>query len=107
MSEKNALPLVPRRSSWNLGILLGAVIIGWSSYTILYMPLDVMPDVTETDLTVVAPNETSVGCPQISPLFPKTHADLDATLDSLYRSDTFKLGAYELLGGAVRTNQVI
>ncbi|KAG7444330.1 carboxypeptidase S [Guyanagaster necrorhizus] len=62
-----------------------------------------MPDVTETDLTVVAPNETSVGCPQISPLFPKTHADLDATLDSLYRSDTFKLGAYELLGGAINT----
>ncbi len=103
MSEKNAVPWVPRRSSWNLGVLLGAVIIGWGSYTMLYKALDAMgPDLSELDLTVVAPNETSVGCPQISPLFPKAHGDVDATLDSLYRSDTFKLEAYELLGGAVR-----
>ncbi|PBK99207.1 carboxypeptidase S [Armillaria gallica] len=103
MSEKNAVPWVPRRSSWNLGALLGAVIIGWGSYTMLYKALDAMePDLSELDLTVVAPNETSVGCPQISPLFPKAHSDIDATLDSLYRSDTFKLKAYELLGGAVR-----
>ncbi|KAK0188759.1 hypothetical protein F5146DRAFT_933624 [Armillaria mellea] len=61
------------------------------------------PDLSElVDLTVVAPNETSLGCPQISPLFPKAHADVDATLDLLYRSDTFKLEAYALLGGAVR-----
>ncbi|KAK0497225.1 hypothetical protein EDD18DRAFT_1161183 [Armillaria luteobubalina] len=104
MSEKNTMPLVPRRSSWNLGVLLGALVIGWGSYTLLYKSVDTTaPDLSElVDLTVLAPNETSVGCPQISPLFPKKHADVDATLDSLYRSDTFKLEAYELLGGAVR-----
>ena len=46
--------------------------------------------------------ESSPLCPQSSPLSPDAHGDLFNSLESLYSTDSFKLHAYESLGGAVR-----
>jgi Gly-Xaa carboxypeptidase len=40
-------------------------------------------------------------CPQVDALLPDTHSALLATLNGVYKTEEFKLGVYEKLGGAV------
>ncbi|KAF7356683.1 Carboxypeptidase S [Mycena venus] len=40
-------------------------------------------------------------CPQVHALLPKTHSELFAVLEEVYKTEEFKLGAYDKLSGAV------
>ncbi|THH20461.1 hypothetical protein EW146_g918 [Bondarzewia mesenterica] len=41
-------------------------------------------------------------CPQVDPISPEVHAELADKLDETFRTQEYKLWAYENLGGAVR-----
>ena len=52
---------------------------------------DVLPVDAHTDL-----------CPQVEPLHPSAHADLDATLMALYATEEFQTKAFGKLSGAIQ-----
>ena len=52
---------------------------------------DVLPVDAHTDL-----------CPQVEPLHPSAHADLDATLIALYATEDFQTKAFGKLSGAIQ-----
>ncbi|KIK60455.1 hypothetical protein GYMLUDRAFT_168042 [Collybiopsis luxurians FD-317 M1] len=41
-------------------------------------------------------------CPQVPPLFPTQHAELNAQLNKRYSSETFRLSSYQFLGDAIQ-----
>lgn len=41
-------------------------------------------------------------CPQVSPLYPNAHHDIDLALEQLYRTDEFQLRVADNLGAIVR-----
>ncbi|ESK94909.1 gly-x carboxypeptidase [Moniliophthora roreri MCA 2997] len=98
MMEKAAAPHLFAGLPWKRLALTGALLIGAVLYQIGVLD---KPDWTIQLLSQGYP-ESSLTCPQVSPLFPSSHARLDAQLDELYHTDAFKLNAYKLLGGAVR-----
>lgn len=87
------------------GILCLAGVLG----IILVYPRRFWPDKSTRPTASLQPTSFSVDggyeselCPQAKPLFPSRHRILDERLDEVFANETFKLKAYEALGGAIR-----
>ncbi|TCD69101.1 hypothetical protein EIP91_008743 [Steccherinum ochraceum] len=59
-------------------------------------------DIQHSKPTVHPEWSKDASCPQAAPISPSLHADLHNDLEDTYASNTFRLEAYESLGGAVR-----
>ncbi|EEB97140.1 hypothetical protein MPER_03597 [Moniliophthora perniciosa FA553] len=95
--EKSA-PLQPTAEfPWKRVAVTGILLVGAVLYQVGLLD---KPDWTIQSLLSQEHPELSLTCPQVPPLFPSSHARLDAQLDEIYLTDAFKLNAYELLGSA-------
>lgn len=83
------------RYSSRLGLMLAAVLISCSTVVWRLWP---------KEITHGVPVSMSLegACPQQLAISPEEHSGLLAGIEKIFKSEDFRLGAYESLGGAVR-----
>ena len=94
-----------RLLSW--GILIFAAFLVWK-YDVCNTVLE--SDTQEIEEILPLSPHTALdnpGCPQVAPLSPITHVNLDASLDRIYATDGFRHETYQKLGAAIRIPSVI